>query len=83
VFPAPHAVSSLKFTNGAGACRLSIERVLDAIISRSLSKDYNPSINPMLFWPPLWVIVVQLVSSSAVLKTSVGVPLGFVSLRHK
>ena len=28
-------VSSLKFTDGPGACRLSFERVLDAIISRS------------------------------------------------
>ena len=32
---APLVVSYLKFTDRSGACRLSFERVLDAIISRS------------------------------------------------
>jgi hypothetical protein len=41
--PAPHVVSSLKFTGGPGACRLSFERLLDAIISRSSSETHNNS----------------------------------------
>ena len=68
LFPAPHVVSSLKFTHGPGACRLSFERALDGIISRSSSENYSASINPIFFWPALWLILVQLVSSSAVLK---------------
>ena len=52
---APLVVSSLKFTDGPGACRLSFERVLDAIILRSSMSDVTPQSTLCLFSRTYWL----------------------------
>jgi hypothetical protein len=62
--------SSLKFTDRPGACRLSFERVLDAIISRSSSQNLNMSANAALLSAATSVILLELVSQLLCFKMS-------------
>jgi hypothetical protein len=48
-------VSSLKFTDGPGACRLSFERVLDAIISRSSERIVTQRLTLFFFSRLHWL----------------------------
>lgn len=68
MLPAPHVVSSRKFTDGPGACRLSFERLLAATISRSSGENNNTSNNTNPLKVAVSVMLLELVSILRCLK---------------